>query len=55
MLRVQSEPKDEKPNDYDKKARPLRALKRLIFLPARVLKGVLMELWRRLFGPRPKP
>lgn len=55
MLRVQSEPKDEKPNDYDKKARPLRALKRLIFLPARVLKGVLMALWRRLFGPRPKP
>ena len=55
VLRVQSEPKDEKPDDYDKRARPLRALKRLIFLPARVLKGVLVALWKRLFGPRPKP
>lgn len=56
-LRVQAEPKDdkEKPDDYDKVSRPLRALRRLLFLPVRVLKGVVLALWRRLFGPRPKP
>ena len=56
-LRVQSEPKDdkEKPDDYDKVWRPLRALRRLLFLPVRVFKGVVLALWRRLFGPRPKP
>ena len=56
-LRVQSEPKDdrEKPDDYDKVWRPLRALRRFLFLPVRVLKSVVLALWKRLFGPRPKP
>lgn len=55
VVRVQSDLKEEKPDDYDKKPRPLRALKRLFFLPVRVLKGMLVALWRRLFGPRSKP
>lgn len=57
VVRVSADPKEEreKPDDYDKVSRPLRALRRLLFLPLRVLKGVLLGLWRRLFGPRPKP
>ena len=56
-LRVSADPKEEreKPDDYDKVSRPLRALRRLLFLPFRVLKGIVLNLWKRLFGPRPKP
>ena len=57
VLRVQADPKDdkEKPDDYDKVWRPMRALRRLLFLPVRMLKSVLLALWKRVFGPRPKP
>lgn len=56
MLRVHDDPVDdnEKPDDYDRIARPLRALKRLALLPIRMIKGVVLSLWRWLFGKRPK-
>lgn len=45
---------NEKPDDYDKVARPLRALKRLLFIPPRMLKKLLVWLWKRLWGSKPK-
>ena len=56
MLRVHEDPvnDNEKPDDYDRIPRPLRALKRLALLPIRMIKGALFSLWRWLFGKRPK-
>jgi hypothetical protein len=45
---------NEKPDDYDKVARPLRALKRLVLFPPRLLKKFIVWLWRRLWGNKPK-
>ncbi len=45
---------NEKPDDYDKVSRPLRALKRFFLFPPRMLKKLLLLLWRRLWGIKPK-
>lgn len=45
---------NEKPDDYDKVARPLRALKRLVLFPPRLLKKCIVWLWKRLLGSKPK-
>ena len=57
VVRIPKESKDsdnEKPDDYDKVTRPLRALKRLVFFSPRMLKKLLVWLWRRLWGSKPK-
>lgn len=57
VVSISKEPKDfdnEKPDDYDKVARPLRALKRLVLLPPRLLKKCIVWLWKRLWGNKPK-
>ena len=57
VVRIPKESKDsdnEKPDDYDKVARPLRAFKRLVFFPPRMFKKLLVWLWRRLWGSKPK-
>ena len=33
----------------------LSRLRRVLGLPLRLVKALLARLWRRLFGPRPKP
>jgi len=33
----------------------LSRLRRVLGLPLRLVKRLLARLWRRLFGPRPKP
>ena len=45
---------NEKPDDYDKVSRPLSALKRVVLFAPRVLKKLLLFLWRRLWGAKPK-
>lgn len=55
-VRTPKDPDDnEKPDDYDRVSRPLVALKRVLFFFPRLIKGVLLALWKRLFGPRAKP
>ena len=46
---------NEKPDDYDRVSRPLTMLKRILFFGPRLIKGLLLALWKRLFGPRDKP
>jgi hypothetical protein len=46
---------NEKPDDYDRVSRPWIILKRVLFFFPRLIKGVLLALWKRLFGPRDKP
>jgi len=46
---------NEKPDDYDRVSRPLIVLKRVLFFFPRLIKSVLLALWKRLFGPRAKP
>ena len=46
---------NEKPDDYDRVSSPLIALKRVVFFLPRVVKGVLLALWKRFFGPRKRP
>ena len=45
---------NEKPDDYDKVSRPLSTLKRVVLFAPRVLKKLLLFLWRRLWGVKPK-
>ena len=33
----------------------LSRLRRVLGLPLRLIKALLVRLWRRLFGPRPRP
>jgi len=33
----------------------LSRLRRVLGLPLRLVKALLVRLWRRLFGPRPRP
>jgi hypothetical protein len=33
----------------------LRRFRRVLGLPLRVVRALLIRLWRRLFGPRPRP
>lgn len=57
VVSISKEPKDfdsEKPDDYDKVARPLRALKRLVLFAPRLLKKFIVWLWKRLWGTKPK-
>ena len=46
---------NEKPDDYDRVSRPLVVLKRVLLFFPRLIKGLLLGLWKRLFGPREKP
>jgi len=53
-------PKEEKPSELSAAPPPppptlLAKLRRLLGLPARMFWALLRRLWRRLFGPRPKP
>ena len=56
VVRAPKDAKDnEKPDDYDRKSRPLRALKRVLFLLPRLLKRTVVALWARLVGSRDTP
>jgi len=59
VVRAPKDAKDakdnEKPDDYDRKSRPLRALKRVFFLLPRLLKRAVVALWARLVGSRDTP
>ena len=59
VMTVRPPPKDsdenEKPDDYDRVSRPLVIIKRVLFFFPRLIKSVLLALWRRLFGAREKP
>ena len=46
---------NEKPDDYDRVSRPLTMLKRVLLFGPRLAKGLLLALWKRLFGARGKP
>lgn len=46
---------NEKPDDYDRVSSPWIALKRVVFFLPRVVKSVLLALWKRFFGPRKRP
>jgi len=55
-VRTPKDPDDnEKPDDYDRVSRPLIVLKRVLFFFPRLIKSMLLALWKRLFGPRAKP
>ena len=46
---------NEKPDDYDRVSRPLTILKRIVLFGPRLIKSLLLALWKRLFGARDKP
>ncbi len=48
-------PKEEKPPEKPPPPTLLARFRRVLGLPLRVVWGLLLRLWRRLFGPRPKP
>lgn len=53
-VRSPKDPDQEKPDDYDRVSRPLVMLKRMFFFGPRLIKGLLLALWKRIFGPRDK-
>lgn len=55
-VRPPKDPDDnEKPDDYDRVSRTAVIFKRVFFFFPRLLKGLLLALWKRLFGSREKP
>ena len=54
VIRIPADLKDEKPDDYDKVSLPVRVLKRLFRVSSRLIKGPLLALWKRCFGPQHK-
>ena len=48
-------PKEEKPPEKPLPPTLLAKFRRVLGLPLRVVWSLLLRIWRRLFGPRPKP